>query len=44
MVSLDFTHSYAGMLLDWASHGYQSELDLFITRSILWYIVMCLIH
>ncbi|CBK24831.2 uncharacterized protein [Blastocystis hominis] len=26
------------MLLDWASHGYQSELDLFITRSILWLI------
>ena len=38
------TRSYAGMLLDWASHGYRSELDLFVTRSILWYIVMCLIH
>ena len=32
-------NSYASMLLDWANHGYASELDLFVTRSILWYIM-----
>ena len=25
------------MLLDWASQGYKSELDLFVVRAVLWY-------
>ena len=32
--------SYAELLLDWASHGYSSEVDLFITRPIL--LFLCL--
>ena len=26
---------YANMLLDWASHGYESEIDLFLARPVL---------
>ena len=28
-------NAYADLLLDWATHGYASEIDLFITRPIL---------
>ena len=27
---------YAQMVLEWASTGYASEIDLFVTRSVLW--------
>ena len=27
---------YADMVLEWAQNGYASEVDLFITRPILW--------
>lgn len=29
--------AYSEMILDWASHGYASEIDLFVTRPILQY-------
>ena len=28
---------YADMVVEWSKEGYPSEIDLFITRPILWY-------
>lgn len=38
LVSEDM-EEYSSMLLDWASQGYKSELDLFVVRAVLWLLV-----
>lgn len=35
LVSEDMTE-YAKMVLEWAATGYASEIDLFVTRPVLW--------
>lgn len=32
------TQEHAAMVLEWASQGYASEIDLFVTRAVLWFI------